>query len=59
VLLLDEPTAALDAESRQVVMELIGEAREHGAAVLGTVHDAEVRARLATRVETLGPPVAA
>jgi alpha-D-ribose 1-methylphosphonate 5-triphosphate synthase subunit PhnL len=59
VLLLDEPTAALDAESRRVVMELIGEAREHGAAVLGTVHDAEVRARLATRVETLGPPVAA
>jgi len=59
VLLLDEPTAALDAESRRVVVELIEEAHERGAAVLGTVHDALVRARLATRVETLGPPVAA
>jgi alpha-D-ribose 1-methylphosphonate 5-triphosphate synthase subunit PhnL len=59
VLLLDEPTAALDAASRQVVVELIGEAQRRGAAVLGTVHDTEVRARLATRVETLGPPVAA
>jgi alpha-D-ribose 1-methylphosphonate 5-triphosphate synthase subunit PhnL len=59
VLLLDEPTAALDPASRQVVIELIEEARRRGAAVLGTVHDAEVRARLATRVETLAPPVAA
>jgi alpha-D-ribose 1-methylphosphonate 5-triphosphate synthase subunit PhnL len=59
VLLLDEPTASLDAESRRTVVELIGEARTRGAAVLGTVHDAQVRAQLATRVETLGEPAAA
>jgi alpha-D-ribose 1-methylphosphonate 5-triphosphate synthase subunit PhnL len=59
VLLLDEPTASLDAESRRVVVELIDEARGRGAAVLGTVHDAEVRARLATRVQRLTEPAAA
>jgi alpha-D-ribose 1-methylphosphonate 5-triphosphate synthase subunit PhnL len=59
VLLLDEPTASLDTESRRIVVELIDEARARGAAVLGTVHDAEVRARLATRVQQLTEPVAA
>jgi alpha-D-ribose 1-methylphosphonate 5-triphosphate synthase subunit PhnL len=59
VLLLDEPTASLDADSRRIVVELIGEARERGAAVLGTVHDAGVRARLATRVQTLTEAAAA
>lgn len=59
VLLLDEPTASLDTESRRVVVELIDEARGRGAAVLGTVHDAEVRARLATRVQWLVQPAAA
>lgn len=59
VLLLDEPTASLDTESRRVVIELIDEARGRGAAVLGTVHDAEVRARLATRVQRLVDPAAA
>jgi len=59
VLLLDEPTASLDTESRRIVVELIDEARGRGAAVLGTVHDAEVRARLATRVQRLTEPAAA
>lgn len=54
VLLLDEPTAALDAESRRVVVDLIREALQGGAAVLGTVHDREVRGQIATRIETLG-----
>ena len=53
ILLLDEPTASLDAASRLAVVDLIGEARRRGAAVLGTVHDAEVRAEVATRVQTL------
>jgi alpha-D-ribose 1-methylphosphonate 5-triphosphate synthase subunit PhnL len=53
VLLLDEPTAALDAASRDVVVELIDEARRRGAAVLGTVHDARVRDAVATRVTRL------
>lgn len=59
VLLLDEPTASLDAEALGLVVELIDEARGRGAAVLGTVHDAAVRARLATRVQTLTESVAA
>ena len=53
VLLLDEPTAALDAEARMVVLELIEEARTQGAAVLATVHDPLSRARIATRTSTL------
>jgi alpha-D-ribose 1-methylphosphonate 5-triphosphate synthase subunit PhnL len=53
VVLLDEPTASLDAASRLAVVELIREARRRGAAVLGIVHDAQVRAEVATRVRTL------
>jgi alpha-D-ribose 1-methylphosphonate 5-triphosphate synthase subunit PhnL len=53
VLLLDEPTAALDATSRLAIVELIREARRRGAAVLGIVHDAQVRAEVASRVRTL------
>jgi len=50
VLLLDEPTAALDAEHRALVVEAIGAALARGAAVAAIFHDDEVRARLATRV---------
>ncbi len=53
VLLLDEPTASLDARSRAVVAELIAEARRNGAAILGTFHDADVRDRVATRAVRL------
>ncbi len=53
ILLLDEPTASLDAASRRVVVELIREARERGAAILGTFHDADVRDAVATRVVAL------
>ncbi len=53
ILLLDEPTASLDAASRLAVVDLIGAARRRGAAVLGTVHDAQVRSEVATRVQTL------
>ncbi|NQV58174.1 MAG: phosphonate C-P lyase system protein PhnL [Alphaproteobacteria bacterium] len=49
VLLLDEPTASLDALNRQVVIELIDEARQRGAAILGIFHDGDVRAAVATR----------
>ena len=54
ILLLDEPTASLDAESRAAVAGLIDEARARGAAILGAVHDGEVRTRIASRVVTLG-----
>jgi len=59
ILLLDEPTASLDAVGRLAVVELIREARARGAAVLGIVHDAEVRAQVATRVRTLAGTEAA
>jgi alpha-D-ribose 1-methylphosphonate 5-triphosphate synthase subunit PhnL len=53
ILLLDEPTASLDADSRALVAELIVEARHRGTAMLGTFHDAEVRAAVSTRLATL------
>ncbi|SHN61522.1 phosphonate C-P lyase system protein PhnL [Desulfovibrio litoralis] len=43
ILLLDEPTASLDALNRQTVIELIQEAKLNGTAVIGIFHDAEVR----------------
>jgi alpha-D-ribose 1-methylphosphonate 5-triphosphate synthase subunit PhnL len=54
ILLLDEPTASLDAEARALVVELIIEARQTGTAVLGTLHDADVRGAVATRLVSLG-----
>lgn len=59
IVLLDEPTASLDAASRLAVVELIREARRRGAAVLGIVHDAQVRAEVATHVRTLAGTEAA
>ena len=49
VLLLDEPTASLDADNRRVVVELIHAARAKGSAIVGIFHDDEVREALATR----------
>jgi alpha-D-ribose 1-methylphosphonate 5-triphosphate synthase subunit PhnL len=50
VLLLDEPTASLDAENRLTVTAMINEAREQGAAIVGIFHDQRVRDTVATRV---------
>jgi len=55
VLLLDEPTASLDAGNRDVVIELIGEARARGAALVGIFHDADVRAAVGSRTLELAP----
>ena len=49
LLLLDEPTASLDAANRRVVVELIAEAKARGTAVVGIFHDEEVRDAVATR----------
>jgi alpha-D-ribose 1-methylphosphonate 5-triphosphate synthase subunit PhnL len=49
ILLLDEPTASLDADNRDTVLELIREARDRGAAVVGIFHDQQVRERVADR----------
>ena len=48
-LLLDEPTASLDAANREVVLALIEEAKARGAAILGIFHDAAARARVCDR----------
>lgn len=49
LLLLDEPTASLDAANTQTVIDLIREARERGAALVGIFHDAHVGEAVATR----------
>lgn len=49
-LLLDEPTASLDATNREVVLRLIGEAKARGAAILGIFHDEAARARVCDRL---------
>ena len=48
-LLLDEPTASLDAANRETVMAMIDEAKARGAAILGIFHDEAARARLCDR----------
>lgn len=50
LLLLDEPTASLDAGNRAAVIGLIEEKKMAGVAMLGIFHDADVRERVATRV---------
>jgi alpha-D-ribose 1-methylphosphonate 5-triphosphate synthase subunit PhnL len=50
LLLLDEPTASLDARNREAVTELIREKLARGTAILGIFHDAEVREAVAGRV---------
>jgi alpha-D-ribose 1-methylphosphonate 5-triphosphate synthase subunit PhnL len=50
VLLLDEPTASLDACNRAVVVDLIEEKKRAGTAIIGIFHDEDVRHRVASRV---------
>ncbi|KGJ10269.1 phosphonate C-P lyase system protein PhnL (plasmid) [Paracoccus versutus] len=49
-LLLDEPTASLDAQNREVVLCLIEEAKARGAAILGIFHDESARDRVCDRL---------
>ncbi|MBV8534589.1 MAG: phosphonate C-P lyase system protein PhnL [Alphaproteobacteria bacterium] len=49
VLLLDEPTAALDADNRARVASLISDARRRGAAIVGIFHDQDFAAQVGTR----------
>jgi alpha-D-ribose 1-methylphosphonate 5-triphosphate synthase subunit PhnL len=50
VLLLDEPTASLDAVNREVVVGMIAEKKKHGVALLGIFHDQDVREAVADRI---------
>jgi len=50
ILLLDEPTASLDARNRAVVVEMIEQKKEAGVALLGIFHDEEVREAVGSRI---------
>jgi alpha-D-ribose 1-methylphosphonate 5-triphosphate synthase subunit PhnL len=50
VLLLDEPTASLDAKNRDVVVALIAAKKAAGVALLGIFHDQDVRGAVADRI---------
>ena len=59
ILLLDEPTASLDAGNRDAVVGLVQEAKASGTAILGIVHDAPTRDAIADRLFHLTPIQAA
>ena len=50
MLLLDEPTASLDAVNRAAVIELIHARKRSGAAIIGIFHDDDVREQVADRI---------
>jgi len=50
LLLLDEPTASLDAANRAVVTDLINEHKRRGTAMVAIVHDTDVRDVIADRL---------
>jgi alpha-D-ribose 1-methylphosphonate 5-triphosphate synthase subunit PhnL len=50
ILLLDEPTASLDAENRAVVVDLIAAKKKQGAAIVAIVHDDDVRRAIADTI---------
>jgi alpha-D-ribose 1-methylphosphonate 5-triphosphate synthase subunit PhnL len=50
ILLLDEPTASLDAANGEVVVQLIDEKKRAGTAIVAIVHDDDVRHRIADGV---------
>jgi alpha-D-ribose 1-methylphosphonate 5-triphosphate synthase subunit PhnL len=50
ILILDEPTASLDAVNREAVVGLIAARKAEGCALVGIFHDEDVRARVADRI---------
>ncbi len=50
LLILDEPTASLDAANRGAVIDLIAERKALGTGFLAIFHDEDVRARVADRI---------
>jgi alpha-D-ribose 1-methylphosphonate 5-triphosphate synthase subunit PhnL len=55
ILLLDEPTASLDAENRSVVVAMVQEAKASGTAIVAICHDTDVREAIADRLFTMSP----
>jgi len=50
LLLLDEPTASLDAANRAVVIDLVNARKRRGTAIVAIVHGADVRDAIADRI---------
>ena len=50
ILLLDEPTASLDADNRAAVRKLIAEKKRRGTAIVAVVHDENVRDAISDRI---------
>jgi alpha-D-ribose 1-methylphosphonate 5-triphosphate synthase subunit PhnL len=50
LLLLDEPTASLDADNRSIVASMIAERKAEGTAILGVFHDASIGGAVADRL---------
>ena len=44
LIIFDEPTASLDPENRQTVLDLINESKTRGTAIIGIFHDQAARA---------------
>ena len=55
ILLLDEPTASLDAENRAVVIAMVREAKANGTAIVAICHDVDVREAIADRLFAMTP----
>jgi alpha-D-ribose 1-methylphosphonate 5-triphosphate synthase subunit PhnL len=55
ILLLDEPTASLDADNRAVVVRMIQAAKARGTAIVAICHDLDVREQIADRLFDVVP----
>jgi len=55
VMLLDEPTASLDPDNTETVVEIIKEAIGMGTAIIGIFHDEDIRNSLASRCVKIQP----
>ncbi len=53
LILLDEPTVGVDAQSRRLIMELIGELRAGGAGIIYTTHYMEEAHSLCDRIAVM------
>ncbi|WP_226377269.1 MULTISPECIES: phosphonate C-P lyase system protein PhnL [Burkholderia] len=56
ILLLDEPTASLDAENAAIVIELMRDACAAGRCLIGIFHDRAVREAVGTRTLAMNAP---
>lgn len=55
ILLLDEPTASLDADNRAVVVHMIQDAKARGTAIVAICHDLDVRDQIADLLFPVAP----